>query len=218
MANKNMKDALSALIDGELDEHEMQMLIREMRDDAEHKRCWEHYHIIGDALRNNLPPRIESSMVDRISQAILTEDLPLQEQLVSEQPVSEQARSNRVRTMRPMAGFAMAASVAAVAYLGFGMIALDDQAGPRLASTTPAEMASPVVPNMVAKSNPVPLGIQTVSDGHRSAVQSSLQSRLNPYLYDHRNAATTGINAWVLPRARIVVAKPKQDLDQDKDK
>ncbi len=206
MADNTMKDALSALIDGELDEREMQALIREMRDDAEHKQCWERYHIIGDALRNNLPSEINCSLADRVSKSILNEDLPLQ----------EQPKPTHSRSTRPWAGFAMAASVATVAYLGFGMMGLDDQAGPRLASNnTPASMASPVVPNMVAQSKVRPLDFQTVSGGSRSLSQASLQSRLNPYLNDHRNVAnSTGMTVWVLPRAKVVTAEPVQNKDK----
>ncbi|HHJ80817.1 MAG TPA: anti-sigma factor, partial [Candidatus Tenderia electrophaga] len=73
MAETIMKEEISALMDGEVDEQEMQRSLRDMRNDPEQRDCWEQYHIIGDALRNNLPPTLNRDFVNNVSQAIAKE-------------------------------------------------------------------------------------------------------------------------------------------------
>ena len=47
-----MKDQLSALIDGEFDIASAEHLIASAKTGGELKQCWTHYHLIGDAMRN----------------------------------------------------------------------------------------------------------------------------------------------------------------------
>ena len=47
-----MKDQLSALIDGELDVASAEHVIKAAKTGGELKNCWAHYHLIGDAMRN----------------------------------------------------------------------------------------------------------------------------------------------------------------------
>ena len=49
-----MKDQLSALIDGEFDVENAEHLIRSVKSGGELQECWQHYHLIGDAMRNEL--------------------------------------------------------------------------------------------------------------------------------------------------------------------
>lgn len=46
-----MKDRISALMDGELDEREAAETISSMADDPRAREAWRAYHLIGDALR-----------------------------------------------------------------------------------------------------------------------------------------------------------------------
>ena len=46
-----MKDRISALMDGELDEREAAEVISSMASDAQGRDTWRTYHLIGDALR-----------------------------------------------------------------------------------------------------------------------------------------------------------------------
>ena len=47
-----MKNQLSALIDGEFDIASAEHLIASAKTGGELKQCWTHYHLIGDAMRN----------------------------------------------------------------------------------------------------------------------------------------------------------------------
>ncbi len=197
MAEDNMKEKISALMDGEMDAQEMQASIREMRASGDHRECWDHYHLIGDALRNNLPRHVDLSFSQRISQAIATENTPA----VSSQP-SPAKPTKRNAVQRPVVGFAMAASVAAVAYLGFGMIAVEEQAvGPRVAAVAPTTELP------IAQQHGLPMnGLQTAQGKHWSAAKPSVESRLNTYLQNHQSLSTAAaMNSYMLPPARVVV-------------
>ena len=52
-----MKDQLSALIDGEFDVASAEHLITSVKLGGELKDCWQQYHLIGDAMRNEMVSR-----------------------------------------------------------------------------------------------------------------------------------------------------------------
>ena len=56
---KNSAEEVSMLMDDEVDEHSRARIIRKLHDDAGMKSCWERYHLISEALRNNLPEIID---------------------------------------------------------------------------------------------------------------------------------------------------------------
>ena len=193
-----MKEEISALMDGEIDEQKMQQYLRELRADSECRDCWEQYHLIGDALRNNLPSHLDRNFVNSISSVIAKEDLPTP--VVSQDPLPPKAKRHTV--INPFSGFAIAASVAAVAYLGVGMITVEEAAGPSLASNN--SIVAPIAQNL-PKVLPQS-GIQTVQGQQWTISEPAVESRLNNYLYNHRNVAgSTAINPAVVPHARLVV-------------
>ncbi len=102
MANKT-DEQLSALLDGECASVEVELALRRLAKDLELKECWQRYHLISDALKNNLPETINSGFSDRIRQAI--EEAP---------PIATTPFSWR----RPLFGLGLAASVALVALFG----------------------------------------------------------------------------------------------------
>ena len=199
-----MKQDISALMDGEVSEQEMQQSLRDMRSDPEQRDCWEQYHIIGDALRNNLPPNLNRNFVNSVSQAIGKEELLAPQATVFKQKTSNTTK-RRHPISNPFTGFAMAASVAMVAYVGVGMIAVDEQAsGPGLASApVPAQIAP-----LASRSMPQ-LDIQTVQGQQWNTTKPAIESRLNNYLYSHRNVAgPTVMGSAVVPYAHLVVSHP----------
>lgn len=46
-------DRVSALMDGELDEHQARQLIASIRQQGDLRECWDTFHLIGDALRGD---------------------------------------------------------------------------------------------------------------------------------------------------------------------
>ncbi len=204
MADDKTNESLSALIDGEMDEHEMVRFIRELQHEAQQQQTWQRYHLIGDALRKNLPAHIDGSFASRVSQAIVAEDIH-STTVVKFKPKPNASLQSHSTFSKPLAGFALAASVAAVAYLGVGMIAVDEQvSAPHLASNV-LPLSSPVI-------QPATLdGFQTVQGQRWNVDTPAVESRLNSYLQNHNTlSSVTAMNSLMLPNVRLVETQPAQ--------
>ncbi|MGL4206877.1 MAG: sigma-E factor negative regulatory protein [Aeromonadaceae bacterium] len=110
MANN---ERISALMDSEADEASwLQAAVRESEDQA----TWSRYHMIGDALRNELPAQLDFDLTARIAQALQDEPTVL-----APKPSSLSLATLRpqvISLLRTAGQFAIAASVAAVTILG----------------------------------------------------------------------------------------------------
>jgi sigma-E factor negative regulatory protein RseA len=100
-----MNDRISALMDGELDEKSAAQLIEALNRDAEAVRTWRSYHLIGDAMRGGLP--LSDGFTERLAQRLATE------------PTVLAPRRIRTESPRLFTVSAAAASVAAVAFVGW---------------------------------------------------------------------------------------------------
>ncbi|HFD92420.1 MAG TPA: hypothetical protein ENJ22_03955 [Gammaproteobacteria bacterium] len=105
------KEQVSAFMDSEMDPQEMDRLIERMRDDSRLKDSWHDYHLIGDALRRQLPDHISTDLHTRISAAIQNEPTHF---LPRQATHKKSATSHRKEAL----GFALAASVTAIAVVG----------------------------------------------------------------------------------------------------
>ena len=134
-----MTQELSSLMDGELEAREAERAIRGCCGNEELKQKWQAYHLIGDALRGEVPDANISTR--RIMDAIAKEPTVL-------------APRHRLPTSAGRVAFAAAASVATVAVVGW--IGLQDRgapSGPVMAKSAPS--AAPVVAANVVPLNNV---------------------------------------------------------------
>lgn len=107
--NEAIKMQLSAFVDGELPENEAEMLLRRLSQDAELRQQVAEFMAIGRAMRGEVQVSGIDDLRARVAVAI-DEASPIEEQ-TSDVPVED-------RLVRPMAGFAIAATVALVAIFG----------------------------------------------------------------------------------------------------
>jgi sigma-E factor negative regulatory protein RseA len=175
--NEKLGEQLSAYVDGELPDNEQAMLIRRLAGDHDLQQTWERYHLISDALRNNLPEQFDLGLADRVKSAIDKEP-----QL--------HGQSLPARLLRPLAGAAVAASVAAMAIVGLQnsneSSVTGDNGIPQIAS---AQQVSPYT---------------QVSAGTRWSVnQPGVESRLNGYLVNHHEYSASTELQGMLHYARI---------------
>lgn len=193
----NLDEKVSALVDGELPHEEVDAVVDMLKRNDSRQVCWRHYHLISDALKNNLPDRLPEDFVNRVSQALEAEP-----HFVSPPPQSVKTPFH----LRPTIGFALAASVAAVAFLGLGWnnqvaveqapsLAINDVNGINAASVTP-----------VTVNTAVPAISYTKVHGRQWDVeQPAVISRLNDYLLNHdQYSSAAGMRNGVLPQVRIV--------------
>ena len=119
-----VKEQLSACLDGELPEGELDLLLRQVGRDAELRASLGRYALIGEALRSPGVVAAPADFARRIASAIAAEPTPTErtdEALTpSTNPHKAKPKSvpKSIQWLRPASGFAVAAGVAALAILG----------------------------------------------------------------------------------------------------
>lgn len=180
-------EQISALMDGELYGPEAGHAIDELKCDAGLKTCWGRYHLISDVLRNHAPHHLRHGVAESVM-CLMRNEPPLR------------ARGWRVirspQMLKPLAGFALAASVAALAILSVPNTLF-----------TPRNNDNSLL--AAASSTTRPIAVASVSSGaHWEQAQPAIESRLNHYLTSHNEYSTSAGIHGVLPYARIVAYDP----------
>ena len=176
-------EQVSALVDGELRGDELQSLVDQAKADEELGLRLERYALIRDALHRNLPEQVatDGSLAERVSQALESE--PAHQIPQTGEPVPA-PRSRR--WVAPIAGMAMAASVAVVAVVIWP-------------TNQPQQGAGNAV--MAERSQPQVQGIQTVSTEsiRWDRLDPDVQARLDGYTVSHDEQAATR-QMGIMPR------------------
>ena len=142
--NDAIKTQISAFVDGELPSNESELLLRRLSQDIELRQQAAEYFAIGRAIRGNRGvPGIEK-LREQIAAAL--DDKSFHEDLDTIEPVNR-------RFLRPIAGVAIAATVALVAIFGLQQV---DNAG--------TVDVAPIADNIDAAGN---TPSYTVPDAHR---------------------------------------------------
>jgi sigma-E factor negative regulatory protein RseA len=179
---QDTNEILSALMDDEITIDTAERIGEIARDD-ELRQTWYRYHLIRDAIQGEINSDIDCSMAQRISRLLADEPVVLA-------PVN----SGRNRYIKPIAGLAIAASVAAAVLLGIQVS--NRQAAPE---STPA-FASNTVPQ-------APRTVQFVSSNSgpaNTANSTNVTFPMNRYLVNYNeHRANSGVRG-MLPYVRIV--------------
>ncbi|MFZ5594814.1 MAG: sigma-E factor negative regulatory protein [Pseudomonadota bacterium] len=186
---EKFNEKISAFMDGDLAVHEARQLVEEMKQEAAARVCWERYHLIGDALKNNLPGVMRHDLAARISKAVEAEPAL---------PATLVPRKKTTATpsfFKPLAGLAVAASVAAIAVVSFDM----GGASPTAEVRTMAAAPPPALP--VNHPQAALVAAPLVVD------EAAAQSRLENYLVNHSQYSTSVV---VQPAVRMVGYAPNE--------
>ncbi|MEN8177813.1 MAG: sigma-E factor negative regulatory protein [Pseudomonadota bacterium] len=177
------RQRLSVLVDAELPHPEIAGEIRKLALNNSNHGAWQRYHLIGDAMRQELGPVVDAGLADRISRRL--EDEP-----VVFAPGAAKRSNNR--WFKPAAGAAIAASVA--------MLAIT--VAPRVVNMESAEQSI----NPVAKVESAAEKIYVADDGTRWELlyKPKVESRLNSYLVNHQEYAPAGNMKGIMPYAKFV--------------
>jgi sigma-E factor negative regulatory protein RseA len=168
---EKLHEQLSALVDDELMDAEQALLFRQLGTDAGLRERLSRYQIISDSLQNHLPPRVDTGFHKGIQAALQAE------------PAMHVEAPRFAGLFKPLAGLAVAASVAVVAVLSLQSIR-DEPA------STPAMASAPVAQDYLrADIRPLP-----------ASSPPALQS-LEAYLVNHNEYA---VNRGMLPYVRLV--------------
>jgi negative regulator of sigma E activity len=119
--NDAIKTQVSAFVDGELPANEAELLLRRMSQDRELRQQAAEYLALGRAIRGERTVAGMPRLRDRIAAAIDAESAPAE-------PVRDVVRKSRY--LRPLAGSAIAATVALAAIIGLQRVADVDEIPP----------------------------------------------------------------------------------------
>jgi sigma-E factor negative regulatory protein RseA len=182
-------ERLSALVDDEISGHEILSEINKLKSNQASQAVWSRYHLIGDAMRNELGQFHDPEMARLISQRLAREPAVLVPPVIKR-------HSNKKRAFT---GLAIAASLTAVAVV----------MAPQLINPGGSE-----APNQLASSNQLPVSNQTTAkntiyvaeDGTRWELlkKPKVESRLNDYLLNHQDLSPSGNIKGIMPYATFV--------------
>ncbi|MNH25784.1 Anti-sigma-E factor RseA [compost metagenome] len=181
MANQ---EQLSALMDGDLSDVEV---LNELGTDPALQDTWARYHLIGDAMRGDLPVNLQLDLSDSIMLAL--EDEPT---ILAPKPVQTavpQVHSAKVlpllrRVSQQVGQYAIAASVAAAVI--FGVQQYQGQDG---------MPANPVLNTIPVGGSATPVSVHYPQDGNRATTRQQglneqqmqeQRERINAFLRDHQ--------------------------------
>ncbi len=128
--NEAIRMQLSAFVDGELPDSEKELLLRRLSQDAELRRELGEYLAIGRAMRGELQPAGVDLLRERIDAAI---------EAGEGMELPDEDSSAPDRRLRPLAGFAIAASVALLAIVGLQFYPGSNEVGPPTSDLTVVE-------------------------------------------------------------------------------
>ncbi|MGB5472164.1 MAG: sigma-E factor negative regulatory protein [Gammaproteobacteria bacterium] len=184
-----LHEQLSALVDDELCESEQALLIRQLGRDANLRNRLARYQVISDTLRSNLPHGVDTGFYRRVHAAL-------------EQEAEIHAAQSRVMPLfKPVAGLALAASVAVVAVVSLQSVRQQDPAG------APAIASAPGVNDYIRANNiPPPVVPRNSARG------------LEAYLVNHNEYAVNRGMQGMLPYMRIVGRDLQPGSSEDTEK
>ena len=104
--SEEIRERLSALVDGELEEAQAGELIDHVLSDTELRLAWERYYFVTDAVRNKVSDVAPGNLAQRVRRDVESEPVAL-----------TQRRQYRV-ALKPVVGLAVAASIATLAVIG----------------------------------------------------------------------------------------------------
>ncbi|MEW8010375.1 MAG: sigma-E factor negative regulatory protein [Candidatus Thiodiazotropha sp.] len=185
-------ERLSALVDDEISEHEIPGEINKLKNTQESQDIWSRYHLIGDAMRNELGQIHDPEMARFISQHIENEPIVLA-------PTALKPRSSNKK--RTFTGLAVAASLTAAAVV----------MAPQLINPGSSE-----APNQLVSSDQLPISnqnqrpesntIYVAENGTRWKLlkKPKVESRLNDYLLNHQDLSPSSNIKGIMPYATFV--------------
>jgi sigma-E factor negative regulatory protein RseA len=195
--SERMRESLSALLDDEADELEVQRVLARIGDDPELRRTWFRYAAARSVVAGHRLDHLNLDISGRVRDAI-----------ASEEAVAAPAGGRLgQRLLRPLASFAIAASVAAVVVVGgqqlAGVEGVSAEGGQAVAgSVSPVGLVNSLGATSVQASygtQPLPV----LQPATRTAYQELARQRMRKYGQEHAEQAALNSPHGLIPFARV---------------
>lgn len=189
-----MRESLSALMDDEANELELERVLAKVAGDPELRQAWVRYNLARTVAGGQQPTHLQLDVSARVREA------------VAGRGQGQGVAGLRQRFLRPLASLAVAASVAAAVVLGgqhLAQLEADSYSSQAIASSV-----SPVglVNSLGASSVQASFGTQSVpvlQPATRTAYQELARQRLKKYMQEHAEHAALNSPNGLVPFARV---------------
>ncbi len=201
-------EKLSAVLDDYRQTEEQQSLLDDVMHDVNKQYTLRRYQLIGDVMRNDVPDQIRTDFADRVRAEIA--QLPEHKQTSTEAKGEKSTPSWLWSFMfKPIAGLAVAATVAVVVVSNIQLQTSEQPADDQLATITPSEARVEQLASM-----PVLNNARRVATGSSAEYQepgmkwkirrdeAAMQSKLNTYLINHNEYSNP--MQGIIPQVRVV--------------
>ena len=196
--SEKMRESLSAILDDEANELELERVLSRIADDGELRQAWTRYSALRSAVQGTQVGFLDRDISASVREAIAAE---------SPSPRQDSDAGLRQRLLRPVASLAVAASVAATVVIGGQQLAqiggADPYGGATLATgTSPVGLvnslgASPVQASFGTEAIPV------LQPATRTAYRELARQRMEKYSQEHAEHAALNSPQGLVPFARV---------------
>lgn len=193
--SERMRESLSALMDDEANELEVERVLAHIAEDSDLRQSWVRYNVVRSVTSGHVPGHLGLDISTQVRAAI------------TEQSASARVHGLRHRLLRPVASLAVAASVAATVVIGGQQIAQMggapfDEAQAVASSASPVGMlnslgATPMRASFGTQSVPV------LQPATRTAYQELARQRMQVYIQEHAEHAALNSPQGLIPFARV---------------
>lgn len=199
MNKEQREQQLSALLDNELSEQQLQSFMQDLKQDPlADAEAAQRYSIMGDAMRDELTPASFMDISGAVHRAIEQEPAHTEST-----PTPKKSAFNLSALlfgwMRPLTGMAVAASVAMVTLVTFNAVQNSEQSA-QLAQSLP------VIP-MNAE---IARNVQVASTLNISPTSAQQQKELNRYMLEHSGYASQSTLQGMMPYVRAADVNTRQ--------
>ncbi len=197
--SERMRESLSALLDGEANELEMERVLSHIADEENLRQTWVRYNVVRATVSGHQLAHLQLDISSQVRQAITAQRTPA---------VASTGTGLRQRFLRPVASLAIAASVAATVVIGGQQLAQIGGADAYGNSQAVAASASPVglVNSLGATTVQASYGTQSIPvllPATRTAYQELARQRMQKYMQEHAEQAALNSPQGLIPFARV---------------
>jgi sigma-E factor negative regulatory protein RseA len=194
MMNERMRESLSALLDDEANELELERILSQISDDDDLRQTWVRYNATRATVSGQPVAHMGLDISSQVQLAIAEYNAP--------------AGGLGRRLLRPLASLAVAASVAATVVIGGQQLAQIGGADAYSNSSSLAASASPVgmVNSLGATTVQASYGTRStpvLQPATRTAYQELARQRMQKYMQEHAEHAALNSPQGLIPFARV---------------
>jgi len=190
--SESMRESLSALMDDEANELEVERVLARIASDPDLRQVWVRYNAVHSIAAGQPAVHLELDISSQVREAIAGD--------------SQVSSGFRQRLMRPLASMAVAASVAATVVLGGQQLAqleADSYDAHAIASSvSPVGMVNSLGATSVQASYGT-LGLPELQPATGTAYQKLARQRLHKYMQEHAEHAALNTPNGLVPFARV---------------